>query len=142
MRLRRHGDITAFVSSYQPRHGEQNEIGLGLRQGADAFKRWAAPAGRKRLRRRSKAEKVAAAAERTGASPHDYAPSDVARLEHLPRPPFWGARVLGPEQLSLPEIFGYINKRALFRGCEDEDSLAHGDGNGVGRAGPCGAVRH
>jgi 5-methyltetrahydrofolate--homocysteine methyltransferase len=45
-----------------------------------------------------------------------YAPSDVKPAEHIPTPPFWGTRILDGKDLNLREIFGYINRRVLFRG--------------------------
>ncbi len=45
-----------------------------------------------------------------------FAPSDIKPAPHVPKPPFWGDKVVGPEQLSLSEIFTFLNKRALFRG--------------------------
>ncbi|HEY8376939.1 MAG TPA: dihydropteroate synthase, partial [Nannocystis sp.] len=45
-----------------------------------------------------------------------YVKSDVAPATRIPTPPFWGARVVGPEELQLGEIFRYINKKALFVG--------------------------
>jgi 5-methyltetrahydrofolate--homocysteine methyltransferase len=35
---------------------------------------------------------------------------------NIPVPPFWGVRVLKPEDFDLHEIFDYINERALFKG--------------------------
>jgi len=69
--------------------------------------------GRKRHRR-----KIEKASAETGAHvyPRDFAPSDVAPAPHLPRPPFWGSRVVGPSEIPLAEVFSFINKRALFRG--------------------------
>jgi 5-methyltetrahydrofolate--homocysteine methyltransferase len=67
--------------------------------------------GRKRHRRTQKPDKPVEMAKVT-----DYAPSDVKPAERVPTPPFWGSRVIRPEELSLAEIFPYINKRALFRG--------------------------
>jgi 5-methyltetrahydrofolate--homocysteine methyltransferase len=45
-----------------------------------------------------------------------YVKSDVQPATRIPRPPFWGARVVGPEELQLGEIFRYVNKKALFVG--------------------------
>ena len=68
--------------------------------------------GRKRHRRKENAaEKVAAANKAT-----EYARSEVKPAARVPSPPFWGSRVVRPSELSLAEIFPYINKRALFRG--------------------------
>jgi 5-methyltetrahydrofolate--homocysteine methyltransferase len=39
-------------------------------------------------------------------------PKDTVRSQ----PPFWGTRVLGPENFSLAEIFSYINEVALIKG--------------------------
>ena len=40
--------------------------------------------------------------------------SDVAILEELPSPPFWGSRVI--ENIDLDKVYEYINEVALFRG--------------------------
>jgi 5-methyltetrahydrofolate--homocysteine methyltransferase len=45
-----------------------------------------------------------------------YVKSEVQPATRVPTPPFWGARVVGPEELQLGEIFRYINKKALFVG--------------------------
>ncbi len=45
-----------------------------------------------------------------------YTKSEVQPAARVPTPPFWGARVVGPEELQLGEIFRYINKKALFVG--------------------------
>jgi 5-methyltetrahydrofolate--homocysteine methyltransferase len=45
-----------------------------------------------------------------------YVKSEVRPAPRVPTPPFWGARVVGPEELQLAEIFRYINKKALFVG--------------------------
>ncbi len=45
-----------------------------------------------------------------------YVKSEVQPVSRVPTPPFWGARVVGPEELQLGEIFRYINKKALFTG--------------------------
>ncbi len=45
-----------------------------------------------------------------------YVPSDTPAASRIPRPPFWGRRVVGAEELDLPTIGSYINKNALFRG--------------------------
>ena len=44
------------------------------------------------------------------------APSDIKPAAHVPRPPFWGSRVVTPAEIDLAEVFPYINRRALFRG--------------------------
>lgn len=45
-----------------------------------------------------------------------YVKSEVQPALRVPKPPFWGARVVGPEELQLGEIFRYVNKKALFVG--------------------------
>ena len=45
-----------------------------------------------------------------------YVKNDVKPASRVPTPPFWGARVVGPEELQLGEIFRYVNKKALFTG--------------------------
>ena len=42
-------------------------------------------------------------------------PRDKIPEAPIPQPPFWGTRVLGPDQFSLPELFQYINETALFK---------------------------
>jgi len=45
-----------------------------------------------------------------------YIPSHTPPAPRIPRPPFWGRQVVGPEALELGVIAGYLNKNALFRG--------------------------
>jgi len=45
-----------------------------------------------------------------------YVRPKIKPAPSVPTPPFWGARVVGPEELNLGEIFRYINKKALFVG--------------------------
>ncbi|MBL9077452.1 MAG: methionine synthase [Planctomycetes bacterium] len=45
----------------------------------------------------------------------EYADSGVAPAERIPEPPFWGAAVVGPEELDLGTVLQYVNKKALFR---------------------------
>ena len=40
--------------------------------------------------------------------------SNVARDVEIPSPPFWGSRVV--EKISLTDVYGFINKVALYRG--------------------------
>ncbi|MFW5652566.1 MAG: methionine synthase [Planctomycetota bacterium] len=43
--------------------------------------------------------------------------SEVANeLAEIPKPPFWGDRVVGEDELNLDDIYQYINTVALFRG--------------------------
>jgi 5-methyltetrahydrofolate--homocysteine methyltransferase len=44
------------------------------------------------------------------------AAADVKPAPKIPVPPFWGARIVGPNELRLGDILPYINIRALFRG--------------------------
>jgi 5-methyltetrahydrofolate--homocysteine methyltransferase len=44
------------------------------------------------------------------------APSiEIPPAPNVPQPPFWGARVLAPQDFDLREIFQYINETALFK---------------------------
>jgi len=44
------------------------------------------------------------------------APSiEIPPAPNIPQPPFWGTRVLKPEDFDLREIFQYINETALFK---------------------------
>ncbi len=45
-----------------------------------------------------------------------YVPSDIGPAKRIPKPPFWGRRLVGPEELDLPTLVAHINKNALFRG--------------------------
>jgi len=45
-----------------------------------------------------------------------YVPSAVTTAPRIPRPPFWGRRVVRADELDLPTICRYINPNALFRG--------------------------
>ncbi len=40
---------------------------------------------------------------------------EIAAAPNIPRPPFWGVRVLQPQDFDLREIFQYINETALFK---------------------------
>ena len=72
-------------------------------------KKLAAQAAHKAMVRAEKEEVALAAAQA-------YAPSDIAPATHIPKPPFWGTRVLETRDFNLREIFGLINRRVLFRG--------------------------
>lgn len=44
------------------------------------------------------------------------APSiEIAQAPNIPQPPFWGRRVLGPQDFELKTLFEYINHTALFK---------------------------
>lgn len=45
-----------------------------------------------------------------------YVRPKIKPASRIPKPPFWGSRVVGSEELDLGEIFRYINKKALFVG--------------------------
>ena len=49
------------------------------------------------------------------ARPAGPARSDTARDVPVPTPPFWGKRVVPPEELNLREIYSYVNPIALFK---------------------------
>jgi 5-methyltetrahydrofolate--homocysteine methyltransferase len=40
---------------------------------------------------------------------------EIAPPPNIPKPPFWGRRVLGPQDFDLPTLFQYINHTALFK---------------------------
>ncbi len=40
---------------------------------------------------------------------------EIAPAPNIPQPPFWGVRVLKPQDFDLREIFQYINETALFK---------------------------
>jgi 5-methyltetrahydrofolate--homocysteine methyltransferase len=45
-----------------------------------------------------------------------YVPSATPPAPRIPRPPFWGRRIVRADELDLPTITRYINPNALFRG--------------------------
>jgi 5-methyltetrahydrofolate--homocysteine methyltransferase len=57
---------------------------------------------------RAERERVAAEAM------YDYVKSEIAPATSIPKPPFWGQKVLTPKELDLREIFKFINKKSLF----------------------------
>lgn len=61
-----------------------------------------------------RAETRAEREKRQCAKSREYFKSDVSQQTEIPTPPFWGSRVVGPEQLDLSEIFTFINKKALY----------------------------
>ena len=69
--------------------------------------------GRKRHRRKIAAPKSDG---RPAPTVDDWAPSDLRPAPHVPKPPFFGDRLIGSAELPLSDIFTYVNKRALFRG--------------------------
>jgi 5-methyltetrahydrofolate--homocysteine methyltransferase len=45
-----------------------------------------------------------------------YVPSNTPAAPRIPKPPFWGRRIVRSDELDLPTITRYINPNALFRG--------------------------
>ena len=45
-----------------------------------------------------------------------YVPSNTPAAPRIPKPPFWGRRIVRADELDLPTITRYINPNALFRG--------------------------
>jgi 5-methyltetrahydrofolate--homocysteine methyltransferase len=45
-----------------------------------------------------------------------YVPSDTPPAPQIPKPPFWGRKIVRSDELDLPTITRYINPNALFRG--------------------------
>ncbi|HTY36660.1 MAG TPA: vitamin B12 dependent-methionine synthase activation domain-containing protein, partial [Bacteroidota bacterium] len=58
--------------------------------------------------------KIALALESQGAEPAVDVRSNVRNDVPIPRPPFWGTRVV--DDISLDEVFGFVNDTALIRG--------------------------
>jgi 5-methyltetrahydrofolate--homocysteine methyltransferase len=53
----------------------------------------------------------------TPPSPTDTRRSEAVAIEiPRPTPPFWGTRILNPEDIPLEEVFGYLDLQALFVG--------------------------
>ncbi|WP_295394597.1 methionine synthase [Meiothermus sp.] len=46
----------------------------------------------------------------------EYIPSNIPPAPRIPRPPFWGRRVVDAGELEIGVISRYVNKNALFRG--------------------------
>jgi len=46
----------------------------------------------------------------------EYIPSNTPPAPRIPRPPFWGRRVVDSSELEIGVISRYVNKNALFRG--------------------------
>ncbi|PIE21974.1 MAG: methionine synthase [Planctomycetota bacterium] len=63
------------------------------------------------VRHMTRAEKEAKLAHTV----QEYVEPSVARLDELPKPPFWGARCAVGEELELRTILHYVNRRALFK---------------------------
>ncbi len=107
------GDLQDAYGSGEVYYGLDAFTGLHLMEELCGHRKERTLTGPGRKRHRRKAPEKAA---RALPPPTDYAPSDVKPAFQIPKPPFWGDRVLGPAELSLAEIFPYINKRALYRG--------------------------
>jgi 5-methyltetrahydrofolate--homocysteine methyltransferase len=45
-----------------------------------------------------------------------YVRNDVGRKAAIPKPPFWGTRVVEAKDIDLAEVFRFVNLRALFSG--------------------------
>jgi len=45
-----------------------------------------------------------------------YVPSEVPAAPVIPKPPFWGRRIIRSDELDIPTITSYINRNALYRG--------------------------
>ncbi len=60
-------------------------------------------------------EFVKKTAESTDAPPATKPSIEIPAPPSIPQPPFWGIRVLKPQDFDLHEIFPYINETALFK---------------------------
>ncbi|MCA8963845.1 MAG: cobalamin-dependent protein, partial [Planctomycetes bacterium] len=72
------------------------------------------PAPNKRVtshRRMTRAEKE----ELYASAFAEYVDSGVEAAARIPEPPFWGAQVVGPDELDLGTVLQYVNRKALFR---------------------------
>ncbi len=58
------------------------------------------------------ARAVATAGNGSGATAPNI---EIAPAPNIPQPPFWGVRVLKPQDFDLREVFQYINETALFK---------------------------
>jgi 5-methyltetrahydrofolate--homocysteine methyltransferase len=70
----------------------------------------------KRIAEGKVVKEFARAAVAGGGGDVPTAPSiEIAPAPNIPQPPFWGIRVLKPQDFDLREIFRYINETALFK---------------------------
>ncbi|MFN8390560.1 MAG: methionine synthase [Bdellovibrionota bacterium] len=65
------------------------------------------PAVRRGKTRAEKEEAAASAAT-------EYVKTDLPPAKNIPQPPFWGTRVLQPQDFDLRTLFTFINKKALY----------------------------
>ncbi len=57
-----------------------------------------------------RAEREARIAEKS----KEYVKTETTVLDRVPAPPFWGYRHVLPAEINLREVFGFINKKALY----------------------------
>ena len=59
---------------------------------------------------KTRAEKEESSAELS----KEYVKSEIAPAKNIPKPPFWGNKILDKNSLKLADIFSFINKKALY----------------------------
>jgi len=43
-----------------------------------------------------------------------YVKAELPAAKSIPQPPFWGTKILSPEQIDLRKVFSFINRKALY----------------------------
>lgn len=109
-------DLTRAYSASGGRvfYGADAFTGLGLMQelcGHASEKKLTAENSEPRRRvGEMRVEREARLAEKS----NEVADSGTQRAEHIPTPPFWGVKHIHSDQINLPEVFSFINKKALY----------------------------
>ena len=52
--------------------------------------------------------------ERLGERIYEYVPSKIRILDNIPTPPFWGVKYVEHQDINVPELLTYINKKSLY----------------------------
>jgi 5-methyltetrahydrofolate--homocysteine methyltransferase len=110
------GALSAAYPSGEVYYGQDAFLGLKLMDELCGHQKERTLTGPGRKRAKARFESREDREQKALAASNKYVKSDIQPAPRIPTPPFWGTRVIGPEQLKLDDIFPYINKRALFRG--------------------------
>ncbi len=61
----------------------------------------------------------------------EFVDVDLPKAKNIPAPPFWGSKLMGPEDFDLRTLFSFVNKKALYanqwhyRRTKDMSTLEH-----------------
>lgn len=107
-------DLRQSYTTGQVFYGADAFTGLQIMDeltGQTAEKKLTAEVAPERERRgEMRAERESRVAEKA----REYADSGTSTLADVPSPPFWGCRHVMGDQIPLPELFPFINKKALY----------------------------